>query len=704
MRLSFSRPADRSRHSTATIVKGLTWLFCVVLIAIGWFAIVQQIRFEREQAVEEAIAQNENRAIAFEQYVRRTLEVAAIATRYVAERFRRGDARAEFFGTPERPAVLRGNLARTGTFVGIAIVDANGDLVGTSRPDARPLNVAASEAFRVHVARDSGQLFVSRPIPAAVFGRDVILLTRRLSGPDGAFAGVVSLIITPEQFSAFYRDARVGPRHVVSVIGLDGIVRARRVGQVTSAGEDFSGQAFMRRQLANPVGTSLGVSASDGVERYFSQRRLRDYPLFVVYGVPADESLAAPNRRAGVLITAAALGTAAILGFATVLTLLVNRNERRGREIAEENERLEQAQRIGEIGDWRYGLQDDPLYWSPQIYRLYERDPARGPLPTAEFRNMLDDEGRAAVERAMGRVFGAGEPQQFEFKIRLPSGVDAWHRVVAMPVRDENGQIAGVQGTTQNVTGRKLIEQLETRVAQLSRIDAMNAMATTLAHELNQPLAAAVNYLSGCRRHLDAGPVDEPSLREGLRDAEQQIHFAGEIIRRVREMVANQPKALSSFSLSPVIDDALALIATAQDQPRPKVTKRLPADARRVRADRVQVQQILINLLRNALEATREVDHPDIVIASRRNEDGTILVCVSDNGPGFSQPAAERFSPFAAREGGMGLGLSISRTIVESHGGRIWTEDRPGGGAQVNFTLPAPRERPAGAREPAAGP
>jgi signal transduction histidine kinase len=164
----------------------------------------------------------------------------------------------------------------------------------------------------------------------------------------------------------------------------------------------------------------------------------------------------------------------------------------------------------------------------------------------------------------------------------------------------------------------------------------------------------------------------------------------------VREMVANQEKALSSFSLAPVIDDALALIATAQDEPRPRVAKQLAANARRVRADRVQVQQVLINLLRNALAATR--GSGEVVVASHRDEAGMIRISVLDDGPGFSQPSAERFSPFATESEGMGLGLSISRTIVEANGGRIWTEDPPQGGAAVHFTLPAAPER--GARKP----
>lgn len=687
MNSPFVRLLDRLRRGSGTVLKALTWFFCLGLLAVGWTAILSRISFERELAITDAIAQNENRAIAFEQYVQRTLEVAAVATRYVADRFQRRETLAEFAGSPDRPAIIRPNLIGTGTFLGMAVIDSRGNLVGTSRPGTRPINVAYDQAFRIHVTRDSGALFVGRPVRPPMLSRDVIFLTRRLNNPDGSFGGVVALSIAPEQFSSFYANARTGAQDIVALIGLDGITRARRAGQVSSFGEDMRGTDALRRALREPDGTARAAGIADGEVRYFSRRRLSGYPLFVIYGVPESEILATPAWRARVILTVAALLSLAIIGFAWLLTLLINRNERRSREMALANRRLQEAQRIGQIGDWRYGTADDPLYWSPQIYTLYERDPALGPMSTREFRALLDEEGRTITDRAMERALATGETQEFDFKVRLPSGTEAWHQVVVIPVRDTAGNVTGLHGTTQNISGRKLLDQLQHRLAHMSRIEAMNAMAATLAHELNQPLASAANYLAGTRRNLEAG--DAAQTGEGVAAAEQQIHFAADIIRRVREMVGNQPRSFSVFGVRGVIEDALVLLGPSSTRaPSLEIDPRGAA----VRADRVQVQQVLINLLRNAMEAAQDQPGARIWITSRPAADAMVEISVADDGPGFRQPLAERFSPLASRDGGMGLGLSISRTIIEAHGGRIWTADRVGGGAIVSFTLPAAQQ------------
>jgi len=687
----------------ARLLTWLIWAFCLLLVAGSWWFVAVQTAFEREVAVEEGIRRNVNRTIAFEQYVRRTLDAADIATRYIAERFARGAATGEFVGDEDNPASFRGNAARTGSFLGAIVANERGEVIGsTAGRGAQLPNVANHPGFREHAARDTDRLFIAPPIRSPLLNRPVIWLSRRLDNPDGSFGGVVAVQVGPEHFVGFYREAAVSRRDVISVIGLDGIARARRVGGVISAGENFAAQPFMRRQLANPQGTYLGRSVADGIERYFSQRRLEDYPLFVVYAVSTEEMLESPRRRARVFIAGAALLSALLIAFAALLTFVLNRWQRREAETAQANRRLEEAQRIGQIGDWHYDLSSGETFWSPQLLAMYERE-AQGSPTFEEFLAYLDDEGRAAIHRAHEAATRTGEAQDIEYVARLPSGAETYHQSAVIPARDASGRVVRLHGTDQNVSARKLLDLLQTHVAHLSRVEAMNAMAATLAHELNQPLTSAANFLVGSRGRLKArGAEALDEAVEGMAAAEHQVHLAANIIRRVREMLSNQPKTLVSVSLSRIVDDAAALIAMADPKRRFEIEKQIAANARTVKGDRIQLQKVMVNLLRNACDATEELAAPETRVTSRSDGRGGVTICVSDNGPGFSQPEFERFSPFATtKNAGLGLGLSISRTIIEAHGGRIWTEDREGGGARICFTLPATRRKQGEADEEA---
>lgn len=684
-----------ARAGASRLFLGLIWGFCLLLVAGTWWFVYQQTRFEHRQAIEDATRQNANRAIAFEQYVRRTIEAADLVTRYVGGRFARGDPGAEFAGRPGSPARISGTVARGGTFLGVTVIDPEGNIVATSIDRQLPaFNVAGHPAFRGHLdPADDGRLQVSRPVFSALAGQNVIWLTRRLNRPDGSFAGVIAINILPEQFTAFYRDAQVGAGDVMTVIGLDGIIRARRTDGRTTSGQNVARQPLMLRQLRAPNGTNLAPGAFDGRPRYSSHRRLRDYALFVTYGVLEAEVLAPARHRARIFVAAGALLSLVLIAFAVMLSLLLIRRGRREAELARANERLMEAQRIGQIGDWDFDLRSGAVYWSPQLCAQFERTPEQGSPSFEEFLAYLNDEGRAAIQRAHADAIRTGETQEIEYEVRLPSGVESRHQGVVIPNVDAAGNVIRLHGTDQNITARKMLDLLQTHVAHLSRVEAMNAMAATLAHELNQPLTAASNYLVGSRRLLNGGTAEE--VEQGMIAAEHQVHLAANIIRRVREMVANQPKAVTSVSLSRVIEDALALLSVASLLPKIALCTELAADARYVKADRIQVQQVMVNLLRNACDATRGRADPRILISSRRTDTGMVEVSVADNGAGFAQPAGDRFSPFAStRNSGLGLGLSISRTIIEAHGGRIWIEDgdSESEGARVSFTLPAFRQ------------
>jgi two-component system sensor kinase FixL len=688
---------ESARSGRGRPLKWLIWGFCLLLVAGLWWFVVAQTGFERQVAIDDAIRQNNNRAIAFEQYVRRTLEAADLVTRYVGNRYARGDVGSEFGGVPDHPTIISGSVARNGTFLSVSVLDPQGNIVATSiAPPLPRINFASHPAFRSHAgAHDDGRLHVSAPVYAPLVNQNVVWLTRRLNHPDGSFAGVIGINILPEQFTAFYRDAQVNPQDVMVVTGLDGIVRARRIGRTSTSGEDTRAGPITRAQIGGETsGTALVSSPRDRVMRYVSHRRLRDYPLFVAYGVPESEVLASPRPRARIFFAGAALLSMLLIAFAVLFTLLLDRRERRTAEMELTNRRLREAQRIGQIGDWHYDFTSDETIWSPQLLAMYERVGPGSPT-FEEFKSYLTPDGQAAIDQVHAEAIRTGRPQEVEYSVRLPSGAESYHWSAVIPELDASGKTIALHGTDQDVSARKELDRLQTHVAHLSRVDAMNAMAATLAHELNQPLTSASNYLAGSRRRLGSdGEGALAAAEEGMAAAERQVHLAADIIRRVREMVSNRPKTVAPVSLSRIVDDAVALIAMASPSARVDVATRIAPDARIVRGDRIQLQQVMINLIRNAVDATEDVAAPEIAVASRRDDEASVVVSISDNGAGFSQPERERFSPFATtKESGLGLGLSISRTIIESHGGRIWTEDPEKEGARVCFSLPAPRRQ-----------
>jgi two-component system sensor kinase FixL len=246
--------------------------------------------------------------------------------------------------------------------------------------------------------------------------------------------------------------------------------------------------------------------------------------------------------------------------------------------------------------------------------------------------------------------------------------------------------------TDQQLTEARLNE-LQSEVTHMSRFTALGEMASTLAHEINQPLTAITNYLRGSRRLLERMNGEQASmLREAVGKAADQALRAGDIIRRLREFVARGESERRVENLAKLIEDASTLALIGAKENGVEVSFRLDAAADLVLADRIQIQQVLVNLIRNALEVMVETSkRRELEIATVANGDETVEVSVADTGAGLApEVAAQLFQPFVTtKRKGMGLGLSICRTIVEAHGGRIWVDLRPGGGTVFRFTLRA---------------
>jgi two-component system sensor kinase FixL len=246
-----------------------------------------------------------------------------------------------------------------------------------------------------------------------------------------------------------------------------------------------------------------------------------------------------------------------------------------------------------------------------------------------------------------------------------------------------------VRDLTERQKTQQRLQELQSELIFMSRFTALGEMASTLAHELNQPLTAIASYLNGARRLLERGEPDLAMIQSAVDSAADQSLRAGQIIKRLREFVSRGESERHVENLTKLIEEASALALVGAKETGVRVSFDFDAGAQFVLADKVQVQQVLLNLIRNAIEAMQEVDVRQLVIATRREGGESVVVEVADSGPGIlPEIAAQLFRPFvSSKQNGMGVGLAISRTIIEAHGGRLWAEPRAGGGTIFRMTL-----------------
>ena len=234
------------------------------------------------------------------------------------------------------------------------------------------------------------------------------------------------------------------------------------------------------------------------------------------------------------------------------------------------------------------------------------------------------------------------------------------------------------------------LQELQTELIHISRLSAMGEMASALAHELNQPLASVTNYMTGLRRILEKQSDDTARRMRGAVDkASDQALRAGQIIRRLRDFVARGKSERQVESLKKLVEEAGALALVGVKEHGIRVTFRLDPSIDRVIADRVQIQQVILNLIRNAIEAMEGLPRRELMISTEPDEDGTVAISIADTGAGLAPEILPKlFTPFVSTKAqGMGVGLSISRTIIEAHGGIISARPNAGGGTVFRFTL-----------------
>ncbi|TXH88325.1 MAG: sensor histidine kinase [Rhodoferax sp.] len=582
----------------------------------------------------------------------------------------------------------------TEIFNQVGVIDANGIYVLANRPINGRLDLSDREHFRVHVAADTGELFVSKPVVGRATGKWSIQLTRRINGPKGEFMGVVVVSVDPSYFTRFYGDLELGEQGMAALYGLDGIARARRVGQT----EDFGARAknatmFERIAAGTPTGSYVSASVVDGVERMYYFRKIPGYTLAVVAGIEMRFLLANHDHARNALFLEAILLTVLILLLAWALVRYLKRlrTETAARMRAQEQvqDRTEQLNAIFSLspdGFVSFDAKRRVKYVNPAFLRMTvtQADKLQG-LSEQEFSQWLS------------ALCDPNTPFKGVDKLRLQEGrekdgsreiieVDSFgKRVLQVRFRRSDTESVSQILYFRDVTHENVVDQMKSE------------FLSTAAHELRTPMAS----IYGFTELLLHQEHDRETEKEFLGIVYRQSELMVRIIDELLDLARIEARKGKDFVLSDVdMQDLLTDLARTYVPPPGRAVPHLemPSASLRVRADAGKLRQALLNVLVNAYKFSAAGGEVEItlepIMDQGSEEVSSVAVVISDTGIGMTpeqlQQVCNRFyrADSSGKVPGTGLGMAIVKEIVELHHGEIHIASQWGKGTEVRLTFP----------------
>jgi PAS domain S-box-containing protein len=356
----------------------------------------------------------------------------------------------------------------------------------------------------------------------------------------------------------------------------------------------------------------------------------------------------------------------------------------------ETGERLGLALEAGRMGVWDLDTRTNAVTWSAEHFTILGIAPFTLQPTYSSWADRVHPDDLSHATTAMETAIAERTEYRCEYRIVLPEGAVRWVEALGKPLYDQNGECCRVMGLVVDITERRHADELNQRLAQSSRLTSMGELTASIAHEINQPMSAILSNVDAAEMLLDAGNAYGGELRRILDDIRSDDLRASEVVRHVRGMISTRQET-QSFDLNGLIEAVLRLVAPIARQRKVAISSDF-SELPPVWGDRIHVQQVLLNLLLNGMDAMAAVPEGRRLLSVKTKTSGrdSVEVAVRDGGTGISPEQINRIfdSFFTTKKDGMGLGLSIARSLVEIHGGKIWAENNGSeAGATFHFTL-----------------